>query len=185
MNRFLSQPPPSQPMSPGLPGVSTRHWQHHNLSPNTYQFPSNSTPPSSFPNHHVRPTTVIPPFVNHQQKTQNPPANINKPHSFSKWSRREIQNAIHNHEDFSVYVENLPARWAPTDIRLLLSKFGDVMDVFIPGKMAASGKRFAFVRFKCNTDNQTLFSNINMVEVDDGNLLANLAKGRRPPNIHP
>ncbi|KAJ4841792.1 hypothetical protein Tsubulata_040260 [Turnera subulata] len=64
-----------------------------------------------------------------------------------------------------------------------MSKFGDVMEVFIPRKLNRAGKHFSFVSFKRNIDAQTLILSINLVSLDRITLVASLAKQRvQPPS---
>ncbi|KAJ4822574.1 hypothetical protein Tsubulata_021481 [Turnera subulata] len=102
-----------------------------------------------------------------------------KPLYFSKWSRKYVDNAINNLEATSVFVENIPARWLPTDIHLFLSKFGDILDVFLPNKLTKSGLRFGFVRFRCSGNINHIVDNINKVSVENGFLKANVARSRK------
>ncbi|KAJ4822701.1 hypothetical protein Tsubulata_044696 [Turnera subulata] len=92
---------------------------------------------------------------------------------------KDINAAVNNHEVTSTYVENLPDRWIPTDIHLVLSKFGEVIDVYLPVKRAKNGKRFGFVRFKGCHDAKRLLESISSVVADNGNLCAQLARERK------
>ncbi|KAJ4828206.1 hypothetical protein Tsubulata_040701 [Turnera subulata] len=60
----------------------------------------------------------------------------------------------------------------------VLAKYGGIVDVYIPAKKAANGRRFGFVRFKSISDISSLLSSLNSVMVDDGTLFANRAKHR-------
>ncbi|KAJ4823054.1 hypothetical protein Tsubulata_027791 [Turnera subulata] len=114
---------------------------------------------------------------NHQVPSSQP--HQPKPLHFSKWSRKVIHSAIENNLAVSIYVANIPLRWLPTDVHLLMSRFGEVLDVFIPQKRNKQGKRFAFVRFRNNIDTQHLLRRITSVEVDGTALVANIARGRK------
>ncbi|KAJ4829124.1 hypothetical protein Tsubulata_036821 [Turnera subulata] len=73
---------------------------------------------------------------------------------------------------------NFPDRWLPTDLHLVMSRFGDVMDIFIPQKLNRNGNRYAFVRFKNNTPTQDLVQRIVALHVDGASLEASVARGR-------
>ncbi|KAJ4823613.1 hypothetical protein Tsubulata_028239 [Turnera subulata] len=45
-----------------------------------------------------------------------------------------VQQAINNGEVVSLYVENLPDTWNPIEIHRILSKYGEVVDVYVPQK---------------------------------------------------
>ncbi|KAJ4828478.1 hypothetical protein Tsubulata_047979 [Turnera subulata] len=98
---------------------------------------------------------------------------------FSKWSRKTVLNAIDNNLLISIYVTNFPARWVPMDLHLVMSRYGEVMDVYIPRKPNRDAKRYAFVRFKNNTPTQHLTQRINSLHVDGIPLEASVAKNRR------
>ncbi|KAJ4825246.1 hypothetical protein Tsubulata_029957 [Turnera subulata] len=83
-----------------------------------------------------------------------------------------------NNQVTSLYVSNFPSRWIPSDIHLVMFKFSEVLEVFIPGKVNKQGKRFAFVRFRSNTATSYLIHQINLMQVDGVRLSANLAKDR-------
>ncbi|KAJ4849858.1 hypothetical protein Tsubulata_014624 [Turnera subulata] len=63
---------------------------------------------------------------------------------------------VENNLVLSIYVTNLPACWLPMDLHLVMSRFGEVFDVFIPRKPNRNAKRYAFVRFKNNASPQYL-----------------------------
>ncbi|KAJ4829457.1 hypothetical protein Tsubulata_015709 [Turnera subulata] len=150
---------------------------HHQIWPENAQtiplpktLPGNPNP-QTFYTHHLplsRSTT------NHQPQPQP----YNKPLQFSRWNRRTIQAAVSNNQVTSLYVSNIPRRWSPTDIHLVMSKYGDVMDVFIPAKPNKWGKRYAFVRFKNNVNATYLTQRINSMVVDGERIWSCLARGR-------
>ncbi|KAJ4838329.1 hypothetical protein Tsubulata_041674 [Turnera subulata] len=82
-------------------------------------------------------------------------------------------------EAISVYIENLPGRWMPTDIHLFLSKFGEILDVFIPNKLTKSGVRFGFVRFRNTGSVNYIVDSINKIPLENGFLKANIARNRK------
>ncbi|KAJ4833477.1 hypothetical protein Tsubulata_008067 [Turnera subulata] len=69
-----------------------------------------------------------------------------KPLFFFRWSREAIQQAEEDDKIRTIYLENLPSGWVPSDIYCEMSKFGVVMDIFIPGKLSWNGVRYGFVR---------------------------------------
>ncbi|KAJ4841199.1 hypothetical protein Tsubulata_027269 [Turnera subulata] len=97
---------------------------------------------------------------------------------FSKWSRHQVQRAMENGQVQSLYVENLSLRWTPTDIYRIMSRHGDVVDVYIPNKQSRSGLRFGFVRFQGVRDLQGLLAAVNRVQVENGSVKANIARRR-------
>ncbi|KAJ4840385.1 hypothetical protein Tsubulata_036249 [Turnera subulata] len=163
-----SQPFLSQPMSPGLPVGNPTFLPHRSITAATPVFPQHTSHPHIHPN----------PYPNlHTTQHTTPQTNPTSLH-FSRWSRKAVQKAIDNNLVISVYVENLPNRWIPTDLHLVMSRFGDVIDVFIPKKLNRHGRRFAFVRFKNTADMQYLLQKINGLQVDGAFLGANPARGR-------
>ncbi|KAJ4834708.1 hypothetical protein Tsubulata_007662 [Turnera subulata] len=97
---------------------------------------------------------------------------------FSKWSRQRIQDDIDKGLIHSLYVENLSPQWKPTDVYRVMSKYGEVVDVYIPKKQSRTGQRFGFVRFQGVRDFQRLLSNVNRVQVEGGMVRANVARKR-------
>ncbi|KAJ4827490.1 hypothetical protein Tsubulata_006837 [Turnera subulata] len=85
---------------------------------------------------------------------------------FSKWSRTQFQNAMANGQVISIYVEKISVSWSPLDLYRIMSKYGEVMDVYIPRKMNRQGKKFCFVRFRVVADAQRLLSNIQRMHVE-------------------
>ncbi|KAJ4838608.1 hypothetical protein Tsubulata_043639 [Turnera subulata] len=97
---------------------------------------------------------------------------------FSKWSRQQVQGAMDNGILLSLYVENLAEQWKPTDVYRIMSKYGEVVDVYIPNRQSRSRKRFGFVRFRGIGDVQRLLNDVNRVQVGDGVVRANIARRR-------
>ncbi|KAJ4844423.1 hypothetical protein Tsubulata_047869 [Turnera subulata] len=89
-----------------------------------------------------------------------------KPLHFSKWNQKVIESAIANNQLVSAYVENIPQRWLPTDIHLVMNRFAEVMDVFAPQKKSRAGKRYAFVRFRNTVNMSAILDCINSMLVD-------------------
>ncbi|KAJ4831261.1 hypothetical protein Tsubulata_044915 [Turnera subulata] len=137
---------PTAPMSPGL-------------------HPRSQTPPLT----HNQTQTITQPNTKLPSSTQSQPF-------FSRWFRKQVQTAIDNRQVVSSYVENLPVRWTATDVHMVLSKYGEVVDVYIPQKGARSGKRFGFVRYRHKEDVGRILSDINKLKVDTGLLSANVAR---------
>ncbi|KAL8557640.1 hypothetical protein ACS0TY_004919 [Phlomoides rotata] len=48
---------------------------------------------------------------------------------------------------FKVFVSNFPEDWKTSDVFVWLSKWGKIIDVFIPDRRTKLGRRFAFVSF--------------------------------------
>ncbi|KAJ4842300.1 hypothetical protein Tsubulata_011275 [Turnera subulata] len=68
-----------------------------------------------------------------------------------------------------------------------MSKYGEVVDVYIPHKQNRSGMRFGFVRFRGIRDIQRLLSDVNRVQVEKGTVKANTARQRNqmgPWKVH-
>ncbi|KAJ4836489.1 hypothetical protein Tsubulata_048700 [Turnera subulata] len=72
----------------------------------------------------------------------------------------------------------LSAVWTAVELHRILSKYGKVIDVFIPSKRTKSGKRFSFVRFRACHDIQRLILSINRIKVGNGFLQALIARSR-------
>ncbi|KAJ4834031.1 hypothetical protein Tsubulata_010747 [Turnera subulata] len=173
-------------MSPGLPGgYPPIHYPknaQNTLAPSSLSLQPSFSPPNTQ-------LTNYPPNENYQNTHSAIPEFLNQPHhlaahdsptsrQFSRWNRRTIQNAINNNQVLSLYVANVPRRWLPTDIHLGMSKYGEVLEVFIPRKLNNKGKRFAFVRFKNNVQPQFLIKHISSMQVDGERLIASVARAR-------
>ncbi|KAJ4836619.1 hypothetical protein Tsubulata_031853 [Turnera subulata] len=111
-------------MSPGLSGGNL---PKHNLPVGILPLPQTHLPHTNL---HNQPVSVKEQF-NRQPKSDhsNPPPTNPKPTYFSKWNRKTVQSAIDNDLVVSFYVANLPQRWLPTDVHLVMSRFGEVMHV--------------------------------------------------------
>ncbi|XP_028122359.1 uncharacterized protein LOC114319533 [Camellia sinensis] len=78
---------------------------------------------------------------------------------------------------FTVFVDNLPASMNPKELFNLFSKFGVVLDVFIPQKRRkVSNTRFGFVRFNCYVAAKIAVQKANGLWVDDRPLQVNHAE---------
>ncbi|KAJ4834566.1 hypothetical protein Tsubulata_046951 [Turnera subulata] len=134
---------------PLLPLPSTKTKTSHIAAPSFLPHPCN--PPSLIRN---PPTATHPTTPNlHQSVNPSPSLNI-KPQQLSKWNRKQIQNIIKHQFVTKLYIENLPLQWTAVELHFILSKFGEVIDVYIPFKRTRKGKRFGFVRFKACYDIQ-------------------------------
>ncbi|KAJ4835032.1 hypothetical protein Tsubulata_026439 [Turnera subulata] len=81
------------------------------------------------------------------------------------------------------------------DVHRILSKYGEVIDVYVPRKRNREGRRFGFVRFRGVGDINRLLYDVNKIHIEDGVIRANIAKDRsqqrdkkllptRAPNTH-
>ncbi|KAJ4832787.1 hypothetical protein Tsubulata_002505 [Turnera subulata] len=59
-----------------------------------------------------------------------------------------------------------------------MSKYGDVVDVYIPSKRSESGKRFGFVRYRGVRDSLRLLADVNRVYGEAGTVRASVARQR-------
>ncbi|KAJ4836516.1 hypothetical protein Tsubulata_041265 [Turnera subulata] len=71
------------------------------------------------------------------------------------------------------------------DLHMVMSRFGEVMDVYVPLKLKRSGKRYAFVRFRNNVDIRHLILSINSMNGVGVNITAKAAKARMDDNSRP
>ncbi|KAJ4832271.1 hypothetical protein Tsubulata_012216 [Turnera subulata] len=193
------------PLSPGLPNPQNppppRIPHHHTRT--------NSTPSNHLPIPYLHPTSPLPIYKNQwplvplpippikttsahptlsptfNSAQQNPQIPIPKPQHFSKWSRKQILNIINNHHVTNRYIENLSLQWTAVEIHFILSKFSEVIDVFILTKHATNGKCFGFVRFRACHDIQRLISSINLIKVENSSLQASIARNRNHPRQNP
>ncbi|KAJ4825577.1 hypothetical protein Tsubulata_006514 [Turnera subulata] len=147
----------TSPMSP--------HLRLNNRRPTN---PSSSTVHTDIPN--TQTPKHLTPQHTHQSQTQTP--------FFSKWSPKQIESAIANGQAISLYVENIPAEWSPTETYRIMSKYGEVMDVYIPMKRTRRGQRFCFVRFRGVRDTQRLLYDVNRIFMEVGPIRANIARER-------
>ncbi|KAJ4849716.1 hypothetical protein Tsubulata_041648 [Turnera subulata] len=85
---------------------------------------------------------------------------------FSRWSREHVRQAIANQQVIILYVTILHVVWKPVDIHRVLSKYGEVIDVYEPRKRNMERKRFGFVRFRGIRDTQRLLADVNRVQID-------------------
>ncbi|KAJ4825486.1 hypothetical protein Tsubulata_030264 [Turnera subulata] len=186
------QPPPAsfnRHLQPTFSHPPHIHINNASSSPAPRPIPKPKPLPPLLPLPSLPPNPNVPPSHNYRSITSNPnqPSNTTKPQHFSKWTKKRIQNIIDNQGVINLYVENLPSRWTAIDVLLFLSRFGEVIDIYIPVKRARNGRRFGFVRFSACNDIQPLISSINLVKVENGTLQALIAHGRpisrKPPHL--
>ncbi|KAJ4844150.1 hypothetical protein Tsubulata_020607 [Turnera subulata] len=148
----------------------------HPLTPTFHTVHKHTPPllPLPAPKNTVAPPSSLTSTPNHQN-TQIPTP---KPQQSSKWNRKQIANITENKHVTNLYIQNLPLQWSAVELHFILSKFGEVIDVFIPSKRAKNGKRFGFVRYRACRDIQRLISSINLIKVANGSLQALIARGR-------
>ncbi|KAJ4822957.1 hypothetical protein Tsubulata_000314 [Turnera subulata] len=148
----------------------------HPLTPTFHTVHKHTPPllPLPAPKNTAAPLSSLTSTPNHQ----NPQIPTPKPQQFSKWNRKQIANITENQHVTNLYIQNLPLQWSAVELHFILSKFGEVIDVFIPSKRAKNGKRFGFVRYRACRDIQRLISSINLIKVANDSLQALIARGR-------
>ncbi|KAJ4843861.1 hypothetical protein Tsubulata_036661 [Turnera subulata] len=85
---------------------------------------------------------------------------------------------MNNLQVTSLYIENPPTGWSAVQVFQNLSKYGEVVDVFLPAKVTKTGKRFGFVRYRNGVDLQRILFDLNRFQVEGGALRANIARDR-------
>ncbi|KAJ4827208.1 hypothetical protein Tsubulata_016801 [Turnera subulata] len=157
---------PMLPMSPGLsPSSSLTHNPKHTPYPHTVPYPQTKEHNNTT---HLS-TSTHKPYTNQT---------FAKPTYFSKWSRQFVQTAIDNFQVVSLYVENFPPSWTPTEVHWIFSKYGEVVDVYIPMKGTRSGHHFGFVRYRRGGDIHRLLVDANRIQVENGTLRVNVSRER-------
>ncbi|KAJ4839188.1 hypothetical protein Tsubulata_038956 [Turnera subulata] len=163
---------PTLPMSPGLPPPP----------PPPPQAPAFHFPPTTITAQPFTPTPITHP---HQKikaplltnrNNQNEYARNQKPLTFSKWNRKITQQAIADGHLLSIYVENIPMVWTIADILSTLSVYGEIIDVYIPGKKSRNGKRFGFIRFKKVQNHSRIIEGISSIPTPEGKLRGSYAR---------
>ncbi|KAJ4849585.1 hypothetical protein Tsubulata_019352, partial [Turnera subulata] len=81
----------------------------------------------------------------------------------------------------NVYVENIPSHWSPIGMHRIMSKYGVVMDVFLPRKLSWNGVRHGFVRFKNNGYVLGIIKKHNAIVTEEGRPKANRARSMAEP----
>ncbi|KAJ4836738.1 hypothetical protein Tsubulata_005119 [Turnera subulata] len=100
-----------------------------------------------------------------------------KPLFFSRWSKDYIQKGLKEGRLVSLYIENIPSGWFPSDVFREMARFGVVMDGFIPGKLTWSRIRYGFVRFEKKGDVNGLVERIS--KNGNGMLQVKVARDRK------
>ncbi|GKA72763.1 RNA-directed DNA polymerase, eukaryota, nucleotide-binding alpha-beta plait domain protein [Tanacetum coccineum] len=80
----------------------------------------------------------------------------------------------------SVFISNFPNDCSSRDLWKMCSRYGTVVDVFIPNKRSKAGKRFAFVRFIKVLNFDRLIENLKTIWIGRFHLSANPARFERP-----
>ncbi|KAJ4824499.1 hypothetical protein Tsubulata_019399 [Turnera subulata] len=70
---------------------------------------------------------------------------------------------------------------ATFELHCILSKYGEVVDIYIPAKRTKNGKRFGFARFRACYDTQKLMTSNNLIKVGNGHLQSLFAHDRTRP----
>ncbi|KAJ4832058.1 hypothetical protein Tsubulata_009189 [Turnera subulata] len=102
-----------------------------------------------------------------------------RPAYFSKWSREYVQRAVDDCKAITVFVEGLITQWGPLDMFKAMSRFGTVIDIFIPGRPKWNGIRYGFVRFVNVRNIVEVLARINSSLGAVGEIRANVARERR------
>ncbi|GKB31731.1 nucleotide-binding alpha-beta plait domain-containing protein [Tanacetum coccineum] len=76
----------------------------------------------------------------------------------------------------SIYVSNFPESFSAKDLFHACSKYGHVVDSFIPSKRSKEGKRFGFVRFINVFSAERLVGNLCTIWIGRCKLQANIAR---------
>ncbi|GKB48218.1 RNA-directed DNA polymerase, eukaryota, reverse transcriptase zinc-binding domain protein [Tanacetum coccineum] len=79
----------------------------------------------------------------------------------------------------NIFITNFPAYFSSKDLWNTCSKFGTVLDLFIPSKLSKQSKRYAFARFKKVSNVDSLISNLRSVWLGSFHLYANVARFNR------
>nr|GFA55412.1 glucose-methanol-choline oxidoreductase, FAD/NAD(P)-binding domain protein [Tanacetum cinerariifolium] len=62
----------------------------------------------------------------------------------------------------NIFITNFPAYFSSKDLWNTCSKFGIVLDVYIPNKVSNQGKRYAFAHFKKVSNVDSLISSLSL-----------------------
>nr|GFC01728.1 hypothetical protein CTI12_AA602910 [Tanacetum cinerariifolium] len=79
----------------------------------------------------------------------------------------------------NIFITNFPAYFSSKGLWNTCSKFGTVLDVYIPNKVSKQGKRYAFARFKKVSNVDSLISSLRFVWLGSFHLYANVARFNR------
>ncbi|GAB2277368.1 hypothetical protein Dimus_012071, partial [Dionaea muscipula] len=75
----------------------------------------------------------------------------------------------------TLFVDDLPEGLGQLEMKKLFSKFGVVMDAFIPRKRSKAGRLFGFVRFNCSVSTEVATQRTNGLWIQDKQLKVKLA----------
>ncbi|KAJ4850996.1 hypothetical protein Tsubulata_026803 [Turnera subulata] len=124
----------------------------------------------ALPTSPMSPTLPTPPQPSNADNLNLNTDNL-KPHS-----DKQVMRAMANGQVYSLYVQNLASHWSLLDVYRIMSKCREVVDVYLPRKVAKNRQKFGFVRFRSNCDLQRLLLDVNKVQVADGAVQANVAR---------
>ncbi|GAB2289474.1 hypothetical protein Dimus_023784 [Dionaea muscipula] len=104
-----------------------------------------------------------------RKKYRNDPVGRNKDSTESKW--------------ITIFVNNIPEAMGQNELKKLFSKFGVVMDAFIPRKRSKAGKLFGFVRYSCSVAAEVAIQKTNGLWIQSNQLKVKVADfGRNQRN---
>ncbi|KAJ4845399.1 hypothetical protein Tsubulata_010583 [Turnera subulata] len=86
-------------------------------------------------------------------------------------------NVLRKREEFVPYTWKTFHQVGSSDIYSEMSKFGKVLDIYVPGKLSWNGVRYGFVRFENNGTVGVVVEKIN--KYSNGMLCASIARSRR------
>ncbi|CAH1422791.1 unnamed protein product [Lactuca virosa] len=92
---------------------------------------------------------------------------------------RRKKHLVNTSMETTFYVSNIPNDYRLAEIRSPFTKFGQVVDVFIPPKKNRNGKHFAFIRFNRVKDELALENALQGIKCNENVLKVNLGKHRR------
>nr|GEX30015.1 RNA-directed DNA polymerase, eukaryota, nucleotide-binding alpha-beta plait domain protein [Tanacetum cinerariifolium] len=79
----------------------------------------------------------------------------------------------------NIFITNFPANFSAKELWNTCSKFGTILDVFIPNKVSKQGKRYAFYRFKKVSNVDSLITSLRSVWLGSFHMYANVARFNR------
>nr|GEU95694.1 cysteine-rich receptor-like protein kinase [Tanacetum cinerariifolium] len=79
----------------------------------------------------------------------------------------------------NIFITNFPTTFSATDLWSTCSKYGTVLDVYIPNKVSKQGKRFAFACFNKVSNVGLLIKNLRSVWLGNFHMFANMARFNR------
>nr|GEU42927.1 RNA-directed DNA polymerase, eukaryota [Tanacetum cinerariifolium] len=78
-----------------------------------------------------------------------------------------------------IFITNFPATFSAKDLWNTCSKYGTVLDVYIPKKVSKQGKHFAFARFNKVSNVDLLIKNLRSIWLGNFHMFANVARFNR------